>query len=224
MIGQGLHHFQLREIEMRDEIRVLQLRTRIQELRAAIWPMQDANEVEGLPIYWVENGDAKSYINNWQPVIDEALDLFAPLVDDGEDRAVPTHLEIPLLYTGVERIIINKSKAKESKTFRGIASLLEKCGEFKDFEIAAMKAWLESNDTAALVAHREFVDLRAYIFLKGREGYIRSRFYTHGLLLGVEPGFSILDNRGKVRKERNDTFKDPLAANEDWKVFGKYRK
>ncbi len=208
---------------MKDEIRIQQLKTKIQELKNAIWPMADAAVVEGLPVYHALNEDVSAYLNQWQPLIDEALELYAPLVDDGEERVVPSHLEIPLIFKNVERIIINKSKAKESKTFRSVAALIEKCGKFEDDEMVALQTWLESDDTAAFVAHREFIDLRAYIFIKGREEYIRSRFYTHGLLVGVEPGFTVVDNRGKVRKERNDTFKDHIAQNENWKVFGKYR-
>lgn len=208
---------------MKDEIRIQQVKTNIQELKSSIWPMPETEVIEGLPVYWAHSADVESYIKQWQPVIDEILDIYAPLIDDGEERTIPGHLEIPLMYTNVERIIINKSKAKESKTFRGVASLIEKCGQFEPEHIVAMRSWLESNDTAALVAHREFIDLRAYIFIKGRDEYIRSRFYTHGLLVGVEEGFEIVDNRGKLRKERNDSFKDPIGFNEDWKVFGKYR-
>ena len=208
---------------MQDDIRIQQLKTRIQELRNSIWAMDGAEAYEDLPIYWSNNQDVEIYLKNWQPVLDEALDIYAPLIDDGEERIVPTHLEIPLIYTNVNRVIINKSKAKESKTFRGLASLTEKCGQFNDEQINAMQNWLESDDTAALVAHREFVDLRAYIFIEGKNEYIRSRFYTHELLLGVMPGFEIIDNRGKVRKERSDSFKNPIAENDDWKVYGKYR-
>lgn len=208
---------------MGDELRVQQLRTRIQELKAAIWPMDDAQEVEGLPLYWSGNESVEQYLKQWKAICDEALEIYAPIIDDGEEQAIPSHLEIPLMFTNVERIIINKSKAKESKTFRGVAALLEKCGSFKAEQVEAMKQWIEDDDRAALVAHREFIDLRAYIFLKGKDGYIRSRFYTHGLLLGALPGFKITDNRGKVRKERNDSFKDPIAENDNWKVFGKFR-
>jgi hypothetical protein len=36
----------------------------------------------------------------------------------------------------VDRIRINKTRAKESKTFRGIASLMDKCGQYNDLIVA----------------------------------------------------------------------------------------
>ncbi|EXE33052.1 hypothetical protein J573_3730, partial [Acinetobacter baumannii 1546444] len=114
-------------------------------------------------------------------------------------------------------------RAKESKTFRGVASLIEKCGQFDTDQIFTMQEWLQSDDTAALVAHREFIDLRTYVFQHGQSEYTRSRFYTNGIVLGVEPHFKLVDARDKPRKQRSDSYSDPLADNGVWKVFGKYR-
>ncbi len=61
-----------------------------------------------------------------------------------------------------------KPAPRESKTFRGVASLIEKCGQFVPEQVAAMRQRLDSYDTAALVAHREFVDLRTYVFQHGQ--------------------------------------------------------
>lgn len=47
-----------------------------------------------------------------------------------------------------------------------------------------MQEWLQSDDTATLVAHREFIDLRTYVFQHGQTEYTRSRFYTNGIVLG----------------------------------------
>lgn len=104
-----------------------------------------------------------------------------------------------------------------------MASLIEKCGQFDTDQIFTMQEWLQSDDTAALVAHREFIDLRTYVFQHGQSEYTRSRFYTNGIVLGVEPHFKLVDARDKPRKQRSDSYSDPLADNGVWKVFGKYR-
>ncbi len=48
---------------------------------------------------------------------------------------LPSHLNLPLFYFHVDRIRINKTRAKESKSFRGIASLIEKCGQFEPEQV-----------------------------------------------------------------------------------------
>ena len=37
---------------------------------------------------------------------------------------LPSHLNLPLFFFHVDRIRINKTRAKESKTFRGVAALV----------------------------------------------------------------------------------------------------
>ncbi len=76
-----------------------------------------------------------------------------------------------------------QNASKESKTFRGIASFIQKCGQFEADQIQAMRHWLDSDDTAALVGHREFIDLRTYVFQHGQSGYTRTRFYVNGIVL-----------------------------------------
>lgn len=89
-------------------------------------------------------------------------------------------------------------------------------------QVLAMQAWLNSDDTAALVAHREFIDLRTYVFQHRQSEYTRTRFYMNGIILSVEPDFKLVDARDKPRKQRNDSYSDPIANNGVWKVFGKY--
>ena len=86
-----------------------------------------------------------------------------------------------------------------------------------------MQRWLDSDVTAALVAHREFVDLRNYVFQHGQSEYTRTRFYVNGIVLSVEQNFELVDARDKPRKQRSDSYNDPLADNNIWKVYGKYR-
>ncbi len=210
---------------MQDAIAVQSLKSDIALLRQNIWPPANLANVEGLPIYYGFKKEVDEYYRQWTGLIERAQDLFQPFMEDETIDAVhlPSHLNLPLFYFHVDRIRINKTRAKESKTFRGIASLLEKCGKYPPEQIQAMSAWLESDDTAALVAHREFIDLRTYVFQHGQSEYTRTRFYVNGIVLSTEPHFELVDARDKPRKQRNDSYSDPLADNGTWKIFGKYR-
>mgnify|MGYP001023966273 FL=1 len=210
---------------MQDAIAVQSLKSDIALLRQNIWPPANLANVEGLPIYYGSKKEVDEYYRQWIGLIERAQDLFQPFMQDETLDAVhlPSHLNLPLFYFHVDRIRINKTRAKESKTFRGIASLLDKCGKFEPEQIQAMSAWLENDDSAALVAHREFVDLRTYVFQHGQSEYTRTRFYVNGIVLSTEPHFELVDARDKPRKQRNDRYSDPLADNGTWKIFGKYR-
>ena len=210
---------------MQDAIAVQSLKSDIALLRQNIWHPTELANVEGLPIYYGSKQQVAEYYQQWQSLIERAQVLYQPFMQDNVLDAIqlPSHLNLPLFYFHVDRIRINKTRAKESKTFRGIASLIEKCGQFEPEQIAKMAQWLNSDDTAALVAHREFIDLRTYIFQQGQSEYTRTRFYVNGLVLSTEKDFELIDAREKPRKQRNDSYSDPLADNEVWKVFGKYR-
>lgn len=210
---------------MQDAIAIQSLKSDIALLRQNIWPPADLANVEGLPIYYGTKAEVESYYSQWFGLIERAQDLYQPFMQEEVLDAIqlPSHLNLPIFFFHVDRIRINKTRAKESKTFRGIASLIEKCGEFEPEQIAQMSHWLNSDDTAALVAHREFIDLRTYIFQYGQSEYTRTRFYVNGLILSTENDFELVDAREKPRKQRNDSYSDPLADNEVWKVFGKYR-
>ena len=210
---------------MQDAIAVQSLKSDIALLRQNIWPPVDLANVEGLPIYYGSKQQVDDYYRQWTGLIERAQDLFQPFMEDEVLDAIhlPSHLNIPLFYFHVDRIRINKTRAKESKTFRGIASLVEKCGQFEPDQIQAMSRWLDTDDTAALVAHREFIDLRTYVFQHGQSEYTRTRFYVNGIVLSTESHFELVDARDKPRKQRNDSYSDPLADNNTWRVFGKNR-
>lgn len=210
---------------MQDAIAIQSLKSDIALLRQNIWPPANLANVEGLPIYYGTKVEVESYYSQWFGLIERAQDLYQPFMQEEVLDAIqlPSHLNLPIFFFHVDRIRINKTRAKESKTFRGIASLIEKCGEFEPEQITQMSHWLNSDDTAALVAHREFIDLRTYIFQHGQSEYTRTRFYVNGLILSTENDFELVDAREKPRKQRNDSYSDPLADNEVWKVFGKYR-
>ena len=210
---------------MQDAIAVQRLKSDIALLRQTIWPPENLANVEGLPIYYASKIEVDDYYRQWSGLIERAQDLFQPFMQDEVLDAIhlPSHLNLPLFYFHVDRIRINKTRAKESKTFRGVGSLVEKCGQYTAAEIQAMHVWLESDDTAVLVAHREFIDLRTYVFQHRQSEYTRTRFYVNGIVLSTEPHFELVDARDKPRKQRNDSYSDPLADNETWKIFGKYR-
>lgn len=210
---------------MQDAIAVQNLKQDIHLLRQHIWPPQSLEVVDGLPIYYGLQADVERYYQHWQELIERAQSLFQPFMEDETIDAIhlPSHLNLPLFYFHVDRIRINKTRAKESKTFRGVASLQQKCGHFELDQVLAMQEWINSDDAAALVAHREFIDLRTYVFQHGQSDYTRTRFYMNGIVLGVEPHFKLIDARDKPRKQRNDSYSDPIADNGVWKIFGKYR-
>ena len=210
---------------MSDAIAIQSLKTDIALLRQHVYPPQHLQHVEGLPIYYALKHEVDEYYQQWQPLIERAQQLCQPFMQDEVVDAIhlPSHLNLPLFFFHVDRIRINKTRAKESKTFRGVAALVEKCGQFDTDEIFAMQEWLQSDDTAALVAHREFIDLRTYVFQHGQSEYTRTRFYMNGMILSVEPHFELVDARDKPRKQRNDSYSDPIADNGTWKIFGKYR-
>ena len=166
---------------MQDAIAVQSLKSDIALLRQNIWPPVQLAHVEGLPIYYGTRSEVAEYYKQWTGLIERAQDLFQPFMQDEVIDAVhlPSHLNLPLFYFHVDRIRVNKTRAKESKTFRGIASLIEKCGQFAPQEIQLMQRWLDSDDSAALVAHREFIDLRTYVFQHGQSDYTRTRFYVN---------------------------------------------
>ena len=210
---------------MQDAIAVQSLKSDIALLRQNIWPPVQLAHVEGLPIYYGTRSEVAEYYKQWTGLIERAQDLFQPFMQDEVIDAVhlPSHLNLPLFYFHVDRIRVNKTRAKESKTFRGITKKNKKCGQFAPQEIQLMQRWLDSDDSAALVAHREFIDLRTYVFQHGQSDYTRTRFYVNGIVLSVESHFELVDARDKPRKQRSDSYQDPLADNQTWKVFGKYR-
>ena len=210
---------------MQYAIAVQSLKSDIALLRQNIWPPQNLTNVEGLPIYYGTKAEVEDYYRQWTGLIERAQDLFQPFMEDEVLDAIhlPSHLNLPLFYFHVDRIRINKTRAIESKSFRGIASLIEKCGQFEPEQVHAMRAWLDSDDNAALVAHREFIDLRTYVFQHGQSEYTRTRFYVNGIVLSTEAHFELVDARDKPRKQRSDSYNDPLADNNTWKVYGKYR-
>lgn len=144
---------------MQDSIAIQNLKQDIQLLRQQIWPPEQLEHVEGLPIYYASQAEAEHYFSQWRELTERAQQLCQPFLQDEVMDAIhlPSHLNLPLFFFHVDRIRINKTRAKESKTFRGVLSLVEKCGQFDPEQMLAMKTWLDSDDTAALEIGRAHV-------------------------------------------------------------------
>ena len=213
---------------MSNALAIQALKQDIQQLRQHIWPPQVSlyalETVDGLPIFYGRPEQVEAYFAPWQVLFDRAFALYQPMLNAPEADAMhlPSHLNLPHFYFDVSRIRINKTLAKESKTFRSVASVQEKCGQFDVKQLAAMQAWLQQ-DAAALVAHREYIDLRTYVFQHGEAEYSRCRFYLNGMVLAVQPQFKLVDARDKPRQPRSDRYSDPIADNGLWKVYCKFR-
>ena len=142
-----------------------------------------------------------------------------------EHLPLPASLEIPQFIYHVQRLHLTKTRAKESKSFGSVGALTDKCGDYTPEQIARMSAVFDNDEEARLVAHREFIDLRAYVFCRDTKGEMlepeRIRFYRTGLIVHALPDFKIVDSRQTPRKRRNDAYSNPLADNGIWKIYHK---
>lgn len=202
------------------------LKRKILDFKENNFPPGGLHSVSDLPIYYGDKALVESYLKKWLPFYDEVNHLsLEEKINIYEANRVTLNPEyaLPIICRNVERLIINKTHSKESITFRGLASLLQKCGDFKESEILAMSDYLSEED-AALVAHKPHIDIRAYVFHKDDETRYRTRFYSLGMIIStVDEGFELLDHRFNNRKKRRDAYSDPIASNEFWSIFKKTR-
>ncbi|WP_180190263.1 hypothetical protein [Acinetobacter sp. YH01009] len=214
-----------------DPIQIAKLKQDILELRSDIYPPTNLTTIDGLPIYLGEKLHVEKYLEKWLHLYNRAMELSHPF-DDPIDLTktneihLPVHYNLPVFAKNVTRMIINKTLAKESITFRSSAALFEKCGSFKDEEIQSIYDYFEEDEDNVLVGHRPYNDIRAYIFYAGDNDRHRTRFYNSGLIIGFPAGWKtieILDNRNNVRKQRSDAYTNPIANNNTWNIFKKYK-
>ena len=168
-----------------DPIEIAKLKQSILDLRNNIFPPQNLLTVDGLPIYYGE-----------KKFVDEYLAPFGDPIDLSEINEIhlPVHFNLPVFARNVTRMILNKTLAKESITFRSSADLFEKCGYF----------------------NREYTDLIYEYFDRDED--------NSGLVLGYSEGWNsieILDNRNNTRKQRSDAYTNPLAKNNTWFIYKK---
>lgn len=197
----------------------------IASFRHEQFPPDVLRQVRDMPIFEGNLAEVRTYQQRWKNLLERAK-AFYPAADMPPDHLpLPASLEIPQFIFHVQRLHLTKTLAKESKSFGSVSALVEKCGDYTPEEIARMTAVFDDDDDARLVAHREFIDLRAYVFCRNNKGEMldpeRVRFYRTGLIVHALPDFKIVDSRQTPRKRRNDAYSNPLANNDVWKIYSK---
>lgn len=182
-------------------------------------------QIRDMPIFEGNLAEVQAYQARWQPLIERAMAFYPAAYLPPDFLPLPASLEIPQFIYHVQRLHLTKTRAKESKSFGSVGALTDKCGEYSQDEMMRMSAVFEQDDEARLVAHREFIDLRAYVFCRDTRGEMlepeRVRFYRTGLIVHALPDFKIVDSRQTPRKRRNDAYSNPLADNGVWKIYRK---
>ena len=197
----------------------------IASFRDEQFPPDILRQIRDMPIFEGNLSEVQAYQQRWQSLLDRAKEFY-PAADMPPDHLpLPASLEIPQFIFNVQRLHLTKTRAKESKSFGSVSALMDKCGEYTAQEIERMTAVFETDDEARLVAHREFIDLRAYGFCRDNKGEMlepeRVRFYRTGLIVHALPDFKIVDSRQTPRKRRNDAYSNPIANNDVWKIYRK---
>ncbi|MDN5619541.1 MAG: hypothetical protein L0G63_03505 [Psychrobacter sp.] len=197
----------------------------IANFRHEQFPPDILRQIRDMPIYEGNLAEVQAYQQRWQNLLERAKDFYPAANMPPDYLPLPASLEIPQFIYHVQRLHLTKTRAKESKSFGSVGALTDKCGDYTDDEVARMTAVLDNDDEARLVAHREFIDLRAYVFCRDSKGEMlepeRVRFYRTGLIVHALPDFKIVDSRQTPRKRRNDAYNNPLADNGVWKIYRK---
>ena len=201
------------------------LQADIAKMREEQIPPDILTQVQDMPIFYGNLEEVTAYQQRWQPLIDRAMAFYPSAYLPPDYLPLPASLELPQFVQRVQRLHLTKTRAKESKNFGSLGALIHKCGEYPEAQVLAMQRVFDCDDDVHLVAHREFIDLRAYVFAKDHKGKeldpVRMRFYRTGLIVHALDGFEIIDSRKKPRKRRNDAYTNPIADNGVWKVFVK---
>lgn len=197
----------------------------IASFRDEQFPPDILRQIRDMPIFEGNLNEVQAYQQRWQNLLERAKEFY-PAADMPPDHLpLPASLEIPQFIFNVQRLHLTKTRAKESKSFGSVSALTAKCGDYSPQEIERMTAVFEADDEARLVAHREFIDLRAYVFCRDNKGEMlepeRVRFYRTGLIVHALPDFKIVDSRQTPRKRRNDAYNNPIANNDVWKIYRK---
>ncbi len=197
----------------------------IASFRDEQFPPDILRQIRDMPIFEGNLVEVQTYQQRWQPLIDRAMSFYPAAYLPPDYLPLPASLEIPQFIYHVQRLHLTKTRAKESKSFGSVGALTDKCGYYTPQEIERMSAVFAQDDEARLVAHREFIDLRAYVFCRDNKGEMlepeRVRFYRTGLIVHALPGFKIVDSRQTPRKRRNDAYSNPIADNGVWKIYRK---
>ncbi len=197
----------------------------IASFRDEQFPPDILRQIRDMPIYEGNLAEVQAYEQRWQTLLERAMAFYPAANLPPDYLPLPASLEIPQFIYHVQRLHLTKTRAKESKSFGSVGALTDKCGDYSADEIARMSAVFDNDDEARLVAHREFIDLRAYVFCRDNKGEMlepeRVRFYRTGLIVHALPNFKIVDSRQTPRKRRNDAYSNPIADNGVWKIYRK---
>lgn len=201
------------------------LQADIAQFRADFFPPPTLTQIQDLPIYAGNLASVQAYQHDWQPLLARAKQFYPSAGLPPDYLPLPASLEIPQFIYHVAKLHLTKTRAKESKNFGAVGALVDKCGAFDEAQVERMTHALAKSADARLVAHREFIDLRAYVFCKNAKGELlepeRVRFYRTGLIIHALPDMKLLDSRQTPRKKRNDAYQNPIADNGVWRVFVK---
>lgn len=202
------------------------LQADIADFRNKFFPPPILQQLADMPIYIGNLAEVQHYHEQWQTLIERAKGFYPSANLPPDFLPLPASLEIPQFVYHVQKLHLTRTKAKESKNFGSVGALVARCGEYTEAEIQKMQTVLDKNPDTTLVAHREFIDLRAYVFCRDNKGEMlepeRLRFYRTGLIVHTLNNFKFLDSRQTPRKKRNDAYQNPLAFNGTWKVFAKF--
>ena len=197
----------------------------IASFRDEQFPPDILRQIRDMPIFESNLAEVHAYRQRWDNLIERAMAFYPAAYLPPEHLPLPASLEIPQFIYHVQRLHLTKTRAKESKSFGSVGALTDKCGDYTPEQIARMSAVFDNDEEARLVAHREFIDLRAYVFCRDTKGEMlepeRIRFYRTGLIVHALPDFKIVDSRQTPRKRRNDAYSNPLADNGIWKIYHK---
>ncbi len=197
----------------------------IARFRGAQFPPDILRQIRDMPIYEGNLAEVQAYQQLWHNLLERAMAFYPATNLPPDYLPLPASLEIPQFIYHVQRLHLTKTHAKESKSFGSVGALTDKCGDYSADDIARMTAAFDKDDETRLVAHREFIDLRAYVFCRDNKGEMlepeRVRFYRTGLIVHALPDFKIVDSRQTPRKRRNDAYNNPLADNGIWKIYRK---
>lgn len=197
----------------------------IASFRNEQFPPDILRQIYDMPIFEGNLAEVQAYRQRWNNLIQRAMAFYPAAYMPPDHLPLPASLEIPQFIYHVQRLHLTKTRAKESTSFGSVTALTDKCGDYSAQELERMAAVFDNDDEARLVAHREFIDLRAYVFCRDSKGEMlepeRVRFYRTGLIVHALPDFKIVDSRQTPRKRRNDAYSNPLANNDVWKIYQK---
>lgn len=191
---------------------------RILQWKLTHWPPKGMRQCGELPIYIGDHGSVTAFSLS----LGEVMAAVSDHIFGAGRGKTPRWMAVPKVVFDVERMNLTKAAAKESRRFTELSDLETRCGNFSDEARRKLQGWFQSNPQGELVAHKPFVDMRAYVFTRSEARPKRLRFYESGLVLAPAEGREIVvqDHRETIRSKRSDALSEPLAvSSRGWDVF-----